>query len=163
MTTRLNAADRGKLAAILGRLGSDHAGERDAAALTATRFIGSKGMTWADVLAGSMTLEEALADYVMERMQARAVREAKREATKNDPAVKRRRQRRRALNTWRETAGTLRWTEYSRIMTEEERSTFEACVSRLTSAPRKSADDAIALGTLYSVLLTRKRQERAAA
>jgi hypothetical protein len=46
----LNAADRQRLAAILGRLGSDHAGERDAAALTATRFLRTRDLQWSDVI-----------------------------------------------------------------------------------------------------------------
>jgi hypothetical protein len=46
----LTAADRDRLAAILGLLGSDHAGERDAAALAASRFLRSRGLTWPDVI-----------------------------------------------------------------------------------------------------------------
>lgn len=46
----LTAADRDRLAAILGLLGSDHAGERDAAALAASRFLRIRGLTWPDVI-----------------------------------------------------------------------------------------------------------------
>jgi hypothetical protein len=42
--------DRQRLAKLLGMLGSDHPGERDAAALAAHRFIQSRGLTWQDVL-----------------------------------------------------------------------------------------------------------------
>ncbi len=46
----LAAADRGRLARILGMLGSSHAGERDAAALAADRMVRGKGLDWSDVL-----------------------------------------------------------------------------------------------------------------
>ena len=35
---------------MLALLGSNHAGERDAAGLAAARFIGQRGLTWAKVL-----------------------------------------------------------------------------------------------------------------
>ena len=47
----LAPADRAKLSAILGRLGSDHDGERAAAGLLASRFMRDHGLTWPDVLA----------------------------------------------------------------------------------------------------------------
>jgi hypothetical protein len=47
----LTPADRAKLAAILGRLGSDFDGERAAAGLLAARFVREHGLTWPDVLA----------------------------------------------------------------------------------------------------------------
>lgn len=47
----LTPGNRAKLAAILGRLGSDHDGERAAAGLLATRFVRDHGMTWPDLLA----------------------------------------------------------------------------------------------------------------
>ena len=43
-------ADRSKLAAVLGLLGSPHQGERDAAALAADRLVRGRGLDWADVL-----------------------------------------------------------------------------------------------------------------
>jgi hypothetical protein len=43
--------DRGRLARILGMCGSDHAGERAAAAQQADKLIRSAGMTWLDLLA----------------------------------------------------------------------------------------------------------------
>lgn len=46
----MTTAERAKLAAILGMLGSDSAGERDAAALAAARMVQKLGMTWAQVL-----------------------------------------------------------------------------------------------------------------
>jgi hypothetical protein len=42
--------DRDRLAKLLGLLGSDHAGERDAAALAAHRFLQQRGMTWRDAI-----------------------------------------------------------------------------------------------------------------
>jgi hypothetical protein len=47
----LTPADRAKLAAILGRLGSDFDGERAAAGLLATRFMRDHALTWPDLLA----------------------------------------------------------------------------------------------------------------
>lgn len=44
---------REKLAAVLGMLGSDHAGERAAAALIAARIAREAGLTWSELLAGS--------------------------------------------------------------------------------------------------------------
>jgi hypothetical protein len=42
--------DRAKLAKLLGLLGSDHAGERDAAALAAHRMVRARGLTWPEVI-----------------------------------------------------------------------------------------------------------------
>lgn len=47
----LAPADRTKLAAVLGLLGSPHQGERDAAALAADRLVRKHGLSWGDVLA----------------------------------------------------------------------------------------------------------------
>lgn len=44
------AAELMTLAGMLGRLGSDQAGERDCAALMATRWVRSRGLNWSDVL-----------------------------------------------------------------------------------------------------------------
>jgi hypothetical protein len=44
-------AERQRLAAILGMLGSEHQGERDAAALQAEAFRRKHGLTWAELLA----------------------------------------------------------------------------------------------------------------
>jgi hypothetical protein len=46
----LPAASRTKLAKLLGMLGSDHAGERDAAALAVRRLIKQSGVTWSQIL-----------------------------------------------------------------------------------------------------------------
>jgi hypothetical protein len=43
-------ADRRRLTQMLGLLGSDHAGERDAAGLAAHRMLRQRGLTWHDVL-----------------------------------------------------------------------------------------------------------------
>lgn len=50
MTATLTAADQSKLAKLLGLLGSNHAGERDAAGLAAARFLRDRNLTWAQVL-----------------------------------------------------------------------------------------------------------------
>lgn len=55
--------DRHHLAAILGMLGSDHAGERAAAALQAEAFRRKHGLTWAQML------EEQKTDATNEQMQ----------------------------------------------------------------------------------------------
>ena len=47
----LTAAERQRLAAILGMLGSDHAGERAAAGLQAEAFRRTHKLTWAELLA----------------------------------------------------------------------------------------------------------------
>lgn len=46
----MTPGERTKLAAVLGRLGSEHAGERDAAALAADRLVRGRGLTWDAVL-----------------------------------------------------------------------------------------------------------------
>ena len=48
MTAELSCS---RLIAVLGRLGSDFAGERDAAALVASKMLREAGVTWADVIA----------------------------------------------------------------------------------------------------------------
>jgi hypothetical protein len=50
----LAEADRTRLAQMLGLLGSDHAGERDAAGLAAHRLIRQRGVTWHDVLSPTL-------------------------------------------------------------------------------------------------------------
>ena len=46
----LGAADRERLAKMLGMLGSSHAGERDAGGLAAARLLRQRKATWGDVL-----------------------------------------------------------------------------------------------------------------
>jgi len=48
----MTAADRAKLARILGMLGSEHAGERASAALQAEAFRKRHGMTWEEMIQG---------------------------------------------------------------------------------------------------------------
>jgi hypothetical protein len=48
--TPLPPTDWQLLVKLLGMLGSDHAGERDAAGLAVHRFIRKRGLTWQDVL-----------------------------------------------------------------------------------------------------------------
>lgn len=50
MTVALSSDDRRRLAGVLARLSSDHAGERDVAALLASRIVRDRHVTWLDVL-----------------------------------------------------------------------------------------------------------------
>lgn len=50
MNATLNPETRAKLAKIAGLLASDHPGERDNAALAATRILRGAGATWEDVI-----------------------------------------------------------------------------------------------------------------
>lgn len=50
MTVALSPDDRRRLAGVLARLSSDYAGERDAAALLASRIVRDRDVTWLDVL-----------------------------------------------------------------------------------------------------------------
>jgi hypothetical protein len=50
MTAAISASDRERLAKLLGILGSDHAGERDAAGLAAHRLVQASGLTWVHVV-----------------------------------------------------------------------------------------------------------------
>lgn len=50
MTVTLSPDDRRRLAGVLARLSSNHAGERDAAALLASRIVRDRDVTWLDVL-----------------------------------------------------------------------------------------------------------------
>ena len=50
MNTVYPNPDRERLAKLLGMLGSDHQGERDAAGLAAHRLVKASGMVWADVV-----------------------------------------------------------------------------------------------------------------
>ena len=50
MTLALAPGDRRRLAGVLARLASNHAGERDAAALLASRIVRDRDLTWLDVL-----------------------------------------------------------------------------------------------------------------
>ena len=58
--TTLAAADRQRLAKLLGMLGSDHAGERDAAGLAAHRLLQRHGLTWETLLARPLVHREPL-------------------------------------------------------------------------------------------------------
>lgn len=54
----LSLAERTRLASILGMLGSDHQGERDAAALAANRLVRDRGVAWSDLLAAQPAAPE---------------------------------------------------------------------------------------------------------
>jgi hypothetical protein len=160
MTASLTAADRAKLGAILGRLGSDHAGERDAAALAANRFILARDMTWPDVLAGGITRDEVLIDFIAERMREHAEREAKRKANANDPKLKRRRAQRWALRFWDYHAEEIR--RHRKYLTVDERAWFEDLEGRVPRWSRwgRTSADAMALQDLHSQLSDRAAQHR---
>jgi hypothetical protein len=51
MTAPLSPAERTRLVGILGMLGSDHDGERAAAAALASRLVREKGLSWSDLIA----------------------------------------------------------------------------------------------------------------
>ncbi len=50
-TPTLSSAERHRLVGILGRLGSDHDGERAAAGLLASRLLRDRGLSWDDLIA----------------------------------------------------------------------------------------------------------------
>lgn len=50
MIPPLSPAERNRLVAILGRLGSDYDGERAAAALLASRLLRDRGLCWDDLI-----------------------------------------------------------------------------------------------------------------
>ena len=50
MNTILSNPERERLAKLLGMLGSDHQGERDAAGLAADRLVRAAGLTWSHVV-----------------------------------------------------------------------------------------------------------------
>ncbi len=54
MTAPLSPAERTRLVGILGMLGSDHDGERAAAAALASRLVRDKGLTWDTLILGSV-------------------------------------------------------------------------------------------------------------
>jgi hypothetical protein len=56
----LPAASRSKLTKLLALLDSNHAGERDAAALAAVRLIKAAGLSWAQILAAPAVKREPL-------------------------------------------------------------------------------------------------------
>jgi hypothetical protein len=60
MTARaqLDPAAADKLTKILGLLGSDHPGERDAAAQAANKLVRERGLTWGDVIGPSLIPEQ---------------------------------------------------------------------------------------------------------
>ncbi len=54
------AAERSRLVKLLGLLGSDHAGERDAARLAAHRLVQRLGVSWGDLLSRPRENKEPL-------------------------------------------------------------------------------------------------------
>jgi hypothetical protein len=49
----LSPSERSRLISVLGMLASEHAGERAAAALLASRLLRDKGLAWGDVVAAA--------------------------------------------------------------------------------------------------------------
>jgi hypothetical protein len=144
----LSSSERAKLAAILGRLGSNHAGERDAAALAATRFISAKDVTWPSVLEG-VGEAEALASYVVDRLRERTERRAKQEENRKDPAWRAKRFRRWALRRWDTNAIYIGYRRG--LLTEEEAAWLNAVRWR---TPHRG-DDAIKLHKLSNTVAQR--------
>jgi hypothetical protein len=71
MTARLDDATAGRLAKILGMLGSDHVGERAAAAAKAHALVHRAGLTWREVLTPSPSIAPQLgSDCSWRRMAA---------------------------------------------------------------------------------------------
>lgn len=69
----LKPATMAKLNRIAGLFGSDHAGERAAAALAAHRLLEAEGLTWKDVLGRALVPEPKVVvrrDYDMNHVQA---------------------------------------------------------------------------------------------
>jgi hypothetical protein len=50
MNAQISIVERARLAKLLALLGSDHAGERDAAGLAAHRLVQASGAGWSDVV-----------------------------------------------------------------------------------------------------------------
>lgn len=58
-TIILHPPQRDRLVKLCGLLGSDHAGERDSAAVMASRLLRECGLTWADVILPQLELADA--------------------------------------------------------------------------------------------------------
>ena len=58
-TIILHPPQRDRLVKLCGLLGSDHAGERDAAAVLASRLLREANLTWADVILPAVGLDRA--------------------------------------------------------------------------------------------------------
>jgi hypothetical protein len=55
----LSPAERNRLVAILGRLGSDYDGERASAGLLASRLLRDRGLCWDDLILASAGVRQA--------------------------------------------------------------------------------------------------------
>ena len=62
MSARLDDATADRLTKLLGMLGSDHAGERAAAAAKADALVRGAGMTWRDIVLPSPPIAPRLGD-----------------------------------------------------------------------------------------------------
>jgi hypothetical protein len=78
--------DLGKLARILGMLGSDHGGERANAAELADRMIHDAGMTWSDFIGAARRADEATEAARQLLLENDALRAAAAEAAANGGA-----------------------------------------------------------------------------
>ncbi len=75
MSAALPAAQRNRLVKLLGMLGSEHAGERDAAGLAASRLLQQHRVTWRDLLTPAPVHREPLQStwrVTCEKLMARA-------------------------------------------------------------------------------------------
>jgi hypothetical protein len=60
VTAALTPAERKRLANLLGRLGSDHPGERDNAGVMAHRLVRTKGLSWPEIIDPPPPVERSL-------------------------------------------------------------------------------------------------------
>jgi hypothetical protein len=70
MSARLDDATTDRLVKILGLLGSDHAGERAAAAAKANTLVRDAGLTWRDVVMPSPPIAPRLEGHASWRLLA---------------------------------------------------------------------------------------------
>lgn len=152
----ISSADRAKLAAILGRLGSDQAGERDAAALAATKFIRKLNTTWPEVLQG-VSQAEALSAYVYERIKKRAERKAKLEERRADPKWQERSFRARCRRNWSKIVWDI---EYNwRFATDEEKELVKMLRTAKQGQPARTTENAVLLWQIARQIDQRRRAQ----
>jgi hypothetical protein len=60
VTAPLTSTERKRLADLLGRLGSDHPGERDNAGVMAHRLIKTRGLSWPEIIDPPQPVERSL-------------------------------------------------------------------------------------------------------
>ena len=110
-----------RLAGVLARLGSDHAGERDAAALAASRLVDKAGVTWLDLLIGNSP-----------EPQASRPGWATPPVTDHTPDVRFCQRHSGSLSVWE--LGFLSNLAVLRTVTDRQRATLAAIVAKVRSA-----------------------------